>query len=142
MGPGPGARDRRPGPHRAGQLDDPPHHSAAIPPQRHRVSHTHHRPVGEIVHADRAITPDTPLRLSRALGTSDRFWLNLQTRYDIEVAWSRTRPSSIASSRSSPHSRRRQHGVCRPHGPTRRGGHLSPVATEWQRLVADRGDRR
>ena len=42
--------------------------------------------IGEIIHGDRSITPDTALRLSRALGTSDRFWLNLQTRYDIEVA--------------------------------------------------------
>jgi antitoxin HigA-1 len=42
--------------------------------------------IGEIIHGGRSITPDTALRLSRALGTSDRFWLNLQTRYDIEVA--------------------------------------------------------
>lgn len=42
--------------------------------------------IGEIVHGARAISPDTALRLSRALGTSERFWLNLQTRYDIETA--------------------------------------------------------
>lgn len=42
--------------------------------------------IGEIVHGTRGISPDTALRLSRALGTSDRFWLNLQTRYDLEVA--------------------------------------------------------
>gem|GEM_PF-6334362 len=30
--------------------------------------------------------PDTALRLSRALGTSDRFWINLQSRYDLETA--------------------------------------------------------
>jgi antitoxin HigA-1 len=35
--------------------------------------------------ATRAISPDTALRLSRALGTSDRFWMNLQTRYDLDV---------------------------------------------------------
>ncbi len=42
--------------------------------------------IGEIVHGTRGISPDTALRLSRALGTSDRFWLNLQTRYDLELA--------------------------------------------------------
>lgn len=29
--------------------------------------------------------PDTALRLARYFGTTDRFWLNLQTRYDLEV---------------------------------------------------------
>ena len=43
------------------------------------------RRINEIVHGKRAISPDTALRLSRALGTSDRFWLNLQTRYDLDV---------------------------------------------------------
>ena len=44
------------------------------------------RRINEIVHGKRSITPDTALRLSRALGTSDRFWLNLQNRYDLDVA--------------------------------------------------------
>lgn len=44
------------------------------------------RRINEIVHGKRSITPDTALRLSRALGTSDRFWLNLQTRYDLDLA--------------------------------------------------------
>lgn len=43
------------------------------------------RRINEIVHGKRAITPDTALRLSRYFGTSERFWLNLQTRYDLEV---------------------------------------------------------
>jgi antitoxin HigA-1 len=43
------------------------------------------RRINEIVHGKRAISPDTALRFSRALGTSDRFWLNLQTRYDLDV---------------------------------------------------------
>lgn len=43
------------------------------------------RRINEIVHGKRSITADTALRLSRFFGTSDRFWLNLQTRYDIEV---------------------------------------------------------
>jgi antitoxin HigA-1 len=43
------------------------------------------RRINEIVHGKRAISPDTALRLSRALGTSDRFWMNLQNRYDLDV---------------------------------------------------------
>lgn len=43
------------------------------------------RRINEIVHGTRAITADTALRLSRYFGTSERFWLNLQTRYDLEV---------------------------------------------------------
>ena len=42
--------------------------------------------IGEIIHGTRAISPDTALRLSRALRTSERFWSNLQTRYDLERA--------------------------------------------------------
>ena len=41
--------------------------------------------INEIVHGKRTITADTALRLSRYLGTSERFWMNLQTRYDLEV---------------------------------------------------------
>lgn len=41
--------------------------------------------IGEIVHGTRAISPDTALRLSRALNTSERFWMNLQSHYDLEV---------------------------------------------------------
>jgi len=43
------------------------------------------RRINEIVHGLRAITPDTALRLSRYFGISERFWINLQTRYDLEV---------------------------------------------------------
>lgn len=43
------------------------------------------RRINEIVHGSRAITADTALRLARYFGTSERFWLNLQTRYDLEV---------------------------------------------------------
>jgi addiction module HigA family antidote len=42
------------------------------------------RRINEIVHGKRAISPDTALRLSRALGTSERFWLNLQARDDLD----------------------------------------------------------
>ena len=54
-------------------------HSVAIavgvPPRR----------INEIVHGKRRITADTALRLARYFGTTDRFWLNLQARYDLEV---------------------------------------------------------
>ena len=43
------------------------------------------RRVNEIVHGKRGITANTALRLARYFGTSDRFWLNLQTRYDLEI---------------------------------------------------------
>lgn len=43
------------------------------------------RRINEIVHGTRAITADTALRFARFFGTSDRFWLNLQTRYDLEI---------------------------------------------------------
>ncbi len=47
----------------------------SVPPRR----------INEIVHGKRAITADTALRLARFFGTSERFWLNLQARYDIET---------------------------------------------------------
>jgi addiction module HigA family antidote len=47
----------------------------SVPPRR----------VNEIVHGSRAIAADTALRLARYFGTTDRFWLNLQARYDLEV---------------------------------------------------------
>jgi addiction module HigA family antidote len=40
--------------------------------------------IGEIVHGTRGISADTALRLSRALGTSERFWMNPQRRYDLQ----------------------------------------------------------
>ena len=43
------------------------------------------RRINEIVHGTRGISADTGLRLSRYFGTSERFWMNLQTRYDIEI---------------------------------------------------------
>ena len=47
----------------------------SVPPRR----------INEIVHGKRSITADTALRLSRYFGTSDRFWLNLQMRFDLEM---------------------------------------------------------
>jgi len=49
--------------------------SIDVPPRR----------INEIVHGKRGISADTALRLARYFGTSDRFWLNLQSRFDLEV---------------------------------------------------------
>jgi antitoxin HigA-1 len=43
------------------------------------------RRINEIVHGKRSVTADTALRLSRYFGLSERFWMNLQSRYDLEV---------------------------------------------------------
>lgn len=42
--------------------------------------------VSEIVRAERAVTPDTALRLARYFGTSAEFWLGMQATYDLEMA--------------------------------------------------------
>ena len=62
------------------------------------------RRINEIIHGQRRITADTALRLSRYFGTSERFWLNLQARYDLEIEKDRLgdelddiRPLSAAS---------------------------------------------
>jgi antitoxin HigA-1 len=47
----------------------------SVPPRR----------INEIVHGKRSISADTALRFSRYFGLSERFWLNLQSRYDLEV---------------------------------------------------------
>ena len=46
----------------------------SVPPRR----------INEIVHEKRGISPDTALRLSRFFGTSENFWSNLQSRYDLQ----------------------------------------------------------
>ncbi len=43
------------------------------------------RRINEIVHGQRRSSADTALRLYRYFGTSERFWMNLQARYDLEV---------------------------------------------------------
>ena len=54
----------------------------SVPPRR----------INEIVHGKRAVTADTALRLARYFGTSERFWLNLQARHDLEVERDRLGP--------------------------------------------------
>ena len=47
----------------------------SVPPRR----------INEVVLGKRAVSADTALRLARFFGTSDRFWLNLQAAYDLDV---------------------------------------------------------
>jgi len=47
----------------------------SVPPRR----------INEMVHGKRSVTADTALWLARYFGTSDRFWLNLQTSYDLDI---------------------------------------------------------
>ena len=51
--------------------------------------------VHQIVHGRRAVTPDSALRLGRALGMTPDFWLNLQRMYDLDVARAKTDVSAI-----------------------------------------------
>jgi len=55
---------------------------------QYRLAHdigVHPRRINEIAHGKRSISADTALRLSRYFGLSERFWLNLQSRYDLEM---------------------------------------------------------
>ena len=51
-------------------------HDLGVPPRR----------INEIVHGKRAVTTDTALRLGRYLGTTPKFWLNLQLGYELDLA--------------------------------------------------------
>ena len=44
------------------------------------------RRINEIVHGKRSITADTALRLGKFFNMTPQFWMNLQSRYDLEVA--------------------------------------------------------
>jgi len=48
--------------------------------------HVPPRRINEIVLEKRGISADTALRLGRYFGTTPQFWINLQARYDLEVA--------------------------------------------------------
>lgn len=43
------------------------------------------RRINEIVLGKRGISAETALRLARYFGMSDRYWMNLQVRYDLEM---------------------------------------------------------
>lgn len=53
----------------------------SVPPRR----------INEIVHGQRAVTADTALRLSMYFGLTERFWMNLQSWYDLETQKDRLR---------------------------------------------------
>src|SRR6202166_5220265 len=42
--------------------------------------------IADIVNKRRGITADTALRFARYFKNSPTFWMNLQTRYDLEIA--------------------------------------------------------
>lgn len=50
--------------------------SIGVPPRR----------INEIVHGKRGITADTAIRLARYFGTSEEFWMNLQSNYELRLA--------------------------------------------------------
>ena len=52
----------------------------SVPPRR----------INEIVHGVRAISADTAIRLGVYFGTTPQFWINLQTRYDLELELNRS----------------------------------------------------
>ena len=47
--------------------------------------HVPPRRINEIVRGTRSVSADTALRLARYFGTSERFWLNLQSQYDLDI---------------------------------------------------------
>ncbi|GAB3565181.1 HigA family addiction module antitoxin [Spelaeicoccus albus] len=49
--------------------------SIGVPPRR----------INEIVHGKRGITADTAIRLARYFGTSEEFWMNLQSNYELQI---------------------------------------------------------
>jgi len=51
------------------------------------------RRINEIVKGSRSITANTALRLARYFDTTERFWLNLQSHYDLEIERDRLGPS-------------------------------------------------
>ncbi len=51
-----------------------------------KALHVTPRRINEIVNGKRSITPDTALRLAKFFGNSAEFWMNLQNKFDLEVA--------------------------------------------------------
>ena len=49
--------------------------SIGVPPRR----------INEIVHGKRGITADTAIRLAKFFGTSEEFWMNLQSHYELRI---------------------------------------------------------
>ena len=73
--------------------------------------------ITSITAEERAVTPDTAIRLARYFDTTPQFWLNLQMAHDLSAAWQRTAPRSMIGfgraplERSSP----QHHARAAPH---------------------------
>jgi addiction module HigA family antidote len=53
--------------------------------------------INDVARERRGITADTALRLARYFGTTAQFWLNLQTRFELDVARQSHLPEQIAA---------------------------------------------
>ncbi len=51
-----------------------------------QLTHMNPQRIGAIVSGQSAITANTAMRLGKVFGTTAQFWMNLQTRYDLEMA--------------------------------------------------------
>lgn len=70
------------------------------------------RRINEIVNGKRGITADTAVRLATYFGTTEQFWMNLQSQFELESVHATTRRSIIKDIR--PHDRKRMQGVTVP----------------------------
>ena len=59
------------------------------------------RAINEIVHGKRSITANSALRIAKYFGTTAEFWLNLQTRYDLEEAAKRVDLKAVKEFRAA-----------------------------------------
>jgi addiction module HigA family antidote len=72
-------------PHQAGLEEAEPEAHGVSQYQLAKEIRVPARRINEIVHGQRRISADTALRLARYFGTSERFWVNLQMCYDLEI---------------------------------------------------------
>jgi antitoxin HigA-1 len=91
------------------------------------------RRINEIVHGQRRISADTALRLARYFGTSERFWMNLQTRYDLEIEKDR-----LGAVLDGIHL---LHGASRPAGTVPTVAHAPAGYSPWPPSDEDRATR-
>lgn len=70
------------------------------------------RRINEIVNGKRGITADTAVRLAAYFGTTEQFWMNLQSQFELESVHATTRKSIINDIR--PHDRKRMKGATIP----------------------------
>jgi antitoxin HigA-1 len=68
-------RSRNPGARRDAATQYRLAEAMGVPPRR----------INEIVHGKRRISPETGIRMSRALGLSDAYWITMQVTYDLQL---------------------------------------------------------